>query len=156
METIWEQTGWTLPSAEQAVRVVARLATAALLGAIVGLEREWRGRVAGVRTQSMVALGAALFVLVPLEMGANVADLSQMVKGIAAGVGFLGAGAILKNVPEQEIKGLTTASTIWVTAAVGMASGAGQAWLALTTVFVSLLALIVLGKAETKSDGKMQ
>lgn len=152
METFLEQSGWAFPPLETSVRIVSRLLTAAVLGAIVGLERERRGRAAGLRTHIMVSLGAALFVLVPMELGAEAADVAQMVKGIAAGVGFLGAGAILKLVSEREIKGLTTAATIWLTAAVGLASAAGQAWLALVSVVISLITLVVLGRLEPNSN----
>lgn len=155
METLLEQSGWELPSLETSLRVGVRLLTAAVLGGIVGLERERRKRAAGLRTHIMVSLGAALFVLVPLEVGGGSTDLAQIVKGIAAGVGFLGAGAILKNVPAREIEGLTTAATIWVTAAVGLASGAGQAWLAAITMVISLLVLIALAGVESDPSGKM-
>jgi len=155
METLLEQSGWELPSLEMSLRVGVRLLTAAVLGGIVGFERERRKRAAGLRTHIMVSLGAALFVLVPLEVGGGSADLAQIVKGIAAGIGFLGAGAILKNVPEREIEGLTTAATIWVTAAVGLAAGAGQAWLAAMTMVISLIVLVALAGVESEPSGKM-
>ena len=113
----------------QAVRIVGRLVLAMLLGGLVGWERERRGRAAGVRTHMLVALGAALFTVVAMESAADYADrplvLSQVIRGIAAGVGFLGAGAILKGDEPGDVTGLTTAAGIWLTAAAGMAVGAG-------------------------------
>jgi putative Mg2+ transporter-C (MgtC) family protein len=149
MEMWLEEAGWELPPAATLVRLFSRLLSAVLLGALVGLERERRGMAAGLRTHMMVALGAALFTLVPIEVGGSTAaDLAQVVKGIAAGVGFLGGGAILKLAAEREIKGLTTAASIWLTAAVGMASGAGKMWMALMSVAISLIILAALAPLE--------
>jgi putative Mg2+ transporter-C (MgtC) family protein len=144
VEGLLHEVGLTLPPATALVRIAARLLCAAILGAIVGWERESRGRAAGLRTHIMVALGAALFTLAPMEAGANASDLAQLVKGIAAGIGFLGAGAILKVAAEREIQGLTTAASIWLTAAVGLAVGAGQVWLALFAIVLSLATLVAL------------
>jgi putative Mg2+ transporter-C (MgtC) family protein len=152
VETFWLETGWALPSAAATTRFVARLISAAVLGGLVGWEREARGRAAGLRTHMMVALGAALFVLVTLESGGH--DVAYLVKGIAAGIGFLGAGAILKLTDEREIRGLTTASSIWLTAAVGMAAGLGQQWLGLVAVAISLLILFVVGRWEGQRNGQ--
>src|SRR5690606_38385572 len=81
---------------EQLTRVVLRLGMATLMGAIIGFEREKRGRAAGLRTHILVTLGAAIFVIVPLEAGMSIGDLSRVVQGVIAGVGFLGAGTIMK------------------------------------------------------------
>jgi putative Mg2+ transporter-C (MgtC) family protein len=78
----------------------------------------------------LVAIGAALFIVVPAEIGLTEGDLGRVIQGIATGVGFLGAGTILKRTDQQEITGLTTAATIWLTAAIGLAVGAGQIWIA--------------------------
>lgn len=154
MDTIWEQSGWALPSSVTAVRLGTRLLTAALLGAAVGFDRETQRRAAGLRTHMVVSLGAATFVMLPMEFDATASDLAQTVKGIATGVGFLGAGAILKRAAEGEIRGLTTAGSIWVTAAVGMAAGAEQPWLALIAVSLSLTVLFVLGRLERNHRGR--
>jgi putative Mg2+ transporter-C (MgtC) family protein len=82
----------------------------------------------------MVALGAALFVLVPTLAGLEPGDLSRVIQGIAAGMGFLGGGTILKRSSESDIEGLTSAATIWFTGAIGIAVGVGQIWLALAGV----------------------
>ena len=112
-------------------RVLARLAIAAVLGGVIGFERERTGKPAGARTHMLVALGAALFTLVPLEAGMYSADFSRVIQGLITGIGFLGGGVILKLSEEHQVRGLTTAAGIWTTSAVGMAVGAGWIWPAL-------------------------
>ena len=124
-------------------RAVGRLVVAVMLGAVLGFERQRRGRAAGLRTHSLVALGAALFTVVPMLFGATAADLAQVVKGLAAGVGFLGAGAILKGSEQGDVQGLTTAANIWLTAAAGLAVGAGWVWPAVAGVFLSFSVLFL-------------
>lgn len=133
-----------IPDLEQLTRVVVRLLLAALLGGILGYEREKSGKAAGVRTHMLVALGAALFVLVPIQAGIQPADLSRVIQGVVAGIGFLCAGSILKSGngdDESQVRGLTTAAGIWLTAAVGMAAGVGRET---TAVLATLLALAIL------------
>ena len=103
--------------------------TAALLGALLGAERERAGKPAGLRTHMLVALGAALFVLFPAESGMEVAELGMPNQGVATGIGFIGAGTILKRADAEQVEGLTTAASIWLTGAIGMSVGAGQLWL---------------------------
>ena len=129
-----------LADVEQTTRVLVRLLLAALLGGLLGIERESHGKAAGVRTHMLVAMGAALFVLVSQQAGMLEADLSRVVQGVIAGVGFLGAGAILKMEGEEKVKGLTTAAGIWLTAAIGVAAGMGRE---ATAVLSTLLALVV-------------
>jgi putative Mg2+ transporter-C (MgtC) family protein len=150
METLWTESGWALPSEATLMRIGSRLLTAVVLGGIIGIERESTNRAAGLRTHMLVALGATVFTLVSVEAGATAGDLANVVKGLAAGIGFLGAGAILKSAAEREIRGLTTAASIWLTAAVGMAVGAGQAWLALMAILLSVGTLL-LGRWESRS-----
>src|SRR5688572_29687706 len=129
---------------QQAMRVAVRLVMAALLSSVIGWERGRRGHVAGLRTHILVGLGAAVFTFVPTLYAGGKTDLAQVVKGVAAGIGFLGAGTILKIQEKQQIEGLTTAASIWLTAAVGMAVGAGfhfaaglavvLAWIVLTPI----------------------
>jgi putative Mg2+ transporter-C (MgtC) family protein len=144
-----------LPDLAQAARVAVRLVLAALLGGLLGLERERRGKAAGLRTHMLVALGSALFVIAPLEAGAGAADLTRVIQGIATGIGFVGAGSILKQTEQGEVKGLTTAAGIWLTAAVGIAVGLGRLWLPVLGVLLSWLILSVLGRYEARleSDG---
>jgi putative Mg2+ transporter-C (MgtC) family protein len=149
----WQQVGETIASefsdlsdAEQATRVMVRLTLAALLGGLLGIEREQKGKAAGVRTHMLVAMGSAMFVLVSQQSGMITADLSRVIQGVTAGIGFLGAGTILKghikgNADEEQVKGLTTAAGIWLTAAIGMAAGMGRE---ATAVLSTLLALGIL------------
>jgi putative Mg2+ transporter-C (MgtC) family protein len=129
-----------VPDLGEATRIVLRLAIAALLGGLLGLEREHKGKAAGVRTHMLVAMGAALFVLVVQQGGADTADLSRVIQGVVAGVGFLGAGTILKGDAENQVKGLTTAAGIWMTAAIGVAAGMGRE---VTAVLSTVLALAI-------------
>jgi putative Mg2+ transporter-C (MgtC) family protein len=129
-----------VPDAAEATRIVVRLVIAAVLGGLLGWEREHKGKAAGVRTHMLVSLGAALFVLVSQQAGINSADMSRVVQGVIAGVGFLGAGTILKGDAESQVKGLTTAAGIWLTAAIGVAAGLGRE---ATAVLSTLLALAI-------------
>lgn len=118
------------------------LGLAALLGAIVGVERQIHSQYMGMRTHIMVALGSAAFVLASAEVFGGVEPaLTRVVQGIAAGIGFIGAGTILKLSHPVEVKGLTTASTVWVSSSVGIACGLQVYRVA---VWTTLLALIVL------------
>jgi putative Mg2+ transporter-C (MgtC) family protein len=131
---------------EQITRILVRLLLAALLGGILGFEREHEGKAAGIRTHMLVAMGAALFVLVPQLGGMQMADMSRVIQGVVAGIGFLGAGAIIKNASAEKlssgnVKGLTTAAGVWMTAAIGIACGLGRET---TAIISTLLALVVL------------
>jgi putative Mg2+ transporter-C (MgtC) family protein len=139
-----------LPDATQMVRVVVRVLTAALMGALLGYERERAGKPAGLRTHMLVALGAALFVLFPAEAGMEVADLSRVIQGVATGIGFIGAGTILKNAENEQVEGLTTAASIWLTGAIGMSVGAGQLWLSLVCAVSAWVILFVLARWELR------
>jgi putative Mg2+ transporter-C (MgtC) family protein len=132
-----------ITDASQVTRVIVRLLIAAVLGGILGFEREHKGKAAGVRTHMLVSMGAALFVLVPRLAGADDAALSRVVQGIVAGIGFLGAGTILKGreLNTAHVKGLTTAAGLWMTAAIGIAAGMGRE---MTAVLSTMLALGIL------------
>jgi putative Mg2+ transporter-C (MgtC) family protein len=148
MDVWWQEVGNTvwhefsdLPDAAGVTRITLRLLVAAILGGLLGFEREQKGKAAGLRTHMLVALGAALFVLIPQEAGVSDADLTRVLQGLIAGVGFLGAGTIIKGSGDEEIKGLTTAAGIWLTAAIGVAAGMGRE---ATAVLSTLLALGIL------------
>lgn len=130
-----------LPDTAYFARVSWRLGLAALLGGLIGAQREMEGKDAGLRTHMTVSLAAAAFVLVGLEI--DPASIGAVIQGIAAGVGFLGAGTILKKWDEGT-KGLTTAAAIWLTAAIGAAIGAGHGFVALFCVVVAWLILSVV------------
>ncbi len=142
----------SLPEWPQLLRVSVRLSLAVLLGALLGLERERERKAAGLRTHMLVALGAALFTVAPLESGMSVADLSRVFQGVAAGIGFLGAGTILKLSDEREIRGLTTAATIWLTGAVGVAAGLGRVWVAIFGTVMALTILFIIGYIEHRLE----
>ena len=139
-----------LPDGPQMVRVVARVAVAALLGALLGWERERAGKAAGLRTHMLVALGAALFVLFPAEAGMDIADLSRVIQGVATGIGFIGAGTILKRPESEQVEGLTTAASIWLTGAIGMSVGAGQLWLSAVCAISAWIILYVLARFDSR------
>jgi len=130
------------------LELMARLATAVVLGAAVGVERELHGKQAGLRTHTLIALGAALLtvmsVLIPAPFAAayHTGDVSRIASNIATGVGFLGAGVILHS--RGRIVGLTTAATIWVVAAIGVAAGAGEYVIAVGTCVLVLVVLVPL------------
>jgi len=127
----------------QLTRIVVRLLLAAVLGFALGFEREHHGKAAGARTHMLVAIGSALFILVPQQSGMPAADLTRVIQGLVAGVGFLCAGTILKpGGDERQVTGLTTAAGLWMTAAIGVACGLGRE---VTAVISTVLALIVLG-----------
>jgi putative Mg2+ transporter-C (MgtC) family protein len=138
----------TLPDAATLTRLSLRLSIAAVLGAVIGLEREWVGKAAGLRTHTTVALASAAFVLVVLESSADGEALSRVIQGVAAGIGFIGAGTILKKTNEEDIQGLTTAATIWLTAAVGVAAGAGKITLAALSVACALVVLTAFDRVD--------
>ena len=133
-----------IPDATQITRIALRLLVAAALGGLLGYEREQEGKSAGVRTHMLVAIGAALFVLIPQQAGASAADLTRVLQGLIAGVGFLGAGAIILGTKQVETQGLTTAAGIWVTAAIGVAAGMGRESTAILSTLVALFVLSVV------------
>ena len=116
------------PGLDQVLNMTIRMAVAAGLGGLLGADREAVGKAAGLRTHMLVALGAALFVIVVTEHGIE-GDVSRVIQGVAAGIGFLGAGTILKQPEKDEVSGLTTAASVWLTAAIGVAAGVGTIWL---------------------------
>ena len=130
-----------LGSPEDITRIVLRLMVAVVLGGMLGYERESVGASAGLRTHMLVSLGAALFVLIPLQAGMEISDLSRVLQGVTAGIGFIGAGAILKDSKHHDIKGVTTAASVWLTAAIGIAAGMGRE---ATAVLSALFALAIL------------
>ena len=141
------------PESTVLLRIVVRLATATALGAAIGFEREVTGKAAGLRTHMLVALASALFVLAALETGMGPGDVGFVIHGVASGIGFIGAGTILKLDSDKQIHGLTTAGTIWLTAGVGVAVGLGRLWLA---GIAAILALVVLRVAQRLgAEGKL-
>ena len=136
-------------SVEDITRIVLRLLVAVALGGMLGYERESVGASAGLRTHMLVSLGSALFVLIPLQAGMEIGDLSRVLQGVTAGIGFIGAGAILKHTQKDDIKGVTTAASVWLTAAIGIAAGMGREAAAVLSALFALAVLAIL-RLETK------
>jgi putative Mg2+ transporter-C (MgtC) family protein len=122
-------------------QLVVRLLLAAFLGGLLGLERERQGKPAGVRTHMLVASSSALIVVVSVHMKFDGEALSRVLQGLLAGIGFLCAGAILKLEREEQVTGLTTAASVWMTAAIGIAAGLGRET---TAALSTLLVLFIL------------
>lgn len=146
------------------IEAIIPTAAAVALGGVIGMERQISGHFAGLRTHMLVSLASAIFVLACRELTAqSTVDLTRVVQGIAAGVGFIGAGTILKANHEHEVLGLTSATTIWLSAAVGTACGLDQYPLAVTSVVMTIVVLVILRpvedhfgkktKQKCKSDG---
>ena len=128
---------------------LARIGVAALLGGLLGFERECKGHWAGLRTHILVSMGCAIFVIAGMDLvGRESEAVTRVFQGIASGVGFLGAGTILKLDQKETIKGLTTAASIWLAASLGTTAGAGEYSLATAAAIVSLFVLGVLGPLE--------
>lgn len=123
--------------------MTARILIAALLGAALGFEREWRGKEAGLRTNTLIAIGAALFTAVSVMFAG---DPARVAAQVVTGVGFLGAGAIMRH--GAEVQGLTTAALIWTNAAIGVAAGAGYIRLAIATTVIVLVAMFLLSPID--------
>jgi len=126
---------------------VISIILAVVLGVVIGLEREIRGKAAGLRTNALICLGAAVFTIISEQMGGGrEASPTRIAAQIVTGVGFLGAGAIIRG--RGSIHGLTTAATIWMVASIGMACGAGFFLLAVTSTIIALIVLIGLTPLE--------
>ncbi len=127
---------------------VLRLGVASVMGGIIGLNRNLHGKPSGLRTLSLVGLGAATMVLVAIGDGTDPASVSRVLQGLLTGVGFLGAGVILHEAADRKVHGLTTAATIWVTACLGAACGAGLLWTAFTVFAIVAIVLLFGGPLE--------
>jgi putative Mg2+ transporter-C (MgtC) family protein len=127
--------------------LMLRLLLAAGLGAAVGVERELRRKPAGLRTNILIAVGSALFTTISIQLAATGGTPDRIAAQIVTGIGFLGAGAILRT--GHSVQGMTTAATIWVNAAVGMAAGAGEYAMAAIATAITLVVLLVLLPLET-------
>jgi len=126
--------------------VTRRLLLAAGLGAAIGLEREYMQKPAGLRTNILIALGSALFTIVSTVVGGGGGTPDRIAAQVVTGIGFLGGGAILRS--GTTVHGMTTAATIWVNAAIGMAAGAGEYALATGSTVITLIVLAVLPPIE--------
>jgi putative Mg2+ transporter-C (MgtC) family protein len=135
--------GWIVAMQSFGWESIIQVLVAGLLGGLIGIEREWHGRDAGLRTNMLISMGSCLFTIIsiygfPLQ-GSSAQDTARVAAQIVTGVGFLGAGAIIQT--SGHTKGMTTAATIWMVAAIGMAVGV-QAYV--LAIFSSLLTLLIL------------
>ncbi len=135
--------------------MILRMVLSILLGGLVGLEREWHGKPAGLRTHMLVCLGSATFTLVMLELFDEIAaagaasariDPLRLIQGLIGGIGFLGAGSIIRS--GGSVEGLTTAGSLWLTGAIGLAVGGGHYPLAGAAVALALVVLVVAGRLD--------
>ena len=149
MELLWEELTRGLPDRVHLAVVVIRLFAATLLGAIVGLQRERAGKPAGLRTHMLVSLGTAVVVSACAAVGMTSDGLSRVMQGIVTGIGFVGAGSILKLSHERKIKGLTTAAGLWITAGIGIAAGIGTIGLAVVATIFAVIVLALEGVEES-------
>lgn len=135
----------------EAIDVAARLGSAVLAGAVLGINRDLHKKPAGLRTHALVSLGSAVAVtVIQSAPGADANALSRVIQGLVTGVGFIGAGVILHHVSEERVAGLTTAASIWVAAALGVACGSGQ-WLTSGLAVALTLAVLAFGGSVEKA-----
>ena len=130
-----------------------KIFAAAVLGAIVGLERVWWGHPAGLRTNTLIAISSCVFTIVSIEgfpLQGAAQDTARVAAQIVTGVGFLGAGAMLQS--KGHVRGLTTAASIWLVAAIGMAAGTGLFFLAVFTTILATLLLLLLGPVSRRLE----
>jgi len=152
MDIFWEELTSGLPNARQLLHVIIRLIAATLLGAVVGIQRERAGKPAGLRTHILVTLGTTVFVLACSGVGMSSDGLSRVIQGIVTGIGFIGAGSILKLNEERVVQGLTTAAGIWMTAAIGVAVGLGSLGVALLSTLFTLIILALAGPHDLEAE----
>jgi putative Mg2+ transporter-C (MgtC) family protein len=148
MNVFLEELTAGMPNGEQLARVIIRLLAATLLGAAIGIQRERVGKPAGLRTHILVTLGTCVFVVACGGYGMSSDGLSRVIQGIVTGIGFIGAGSILKLNEERDIQGLTTAAGVWMASAIGVAVGLGALGLAILGTILTLIILTMVGRIE--------
>ena len=139
-------------SAVHAVQLAVRLVVAGVIGGLLGWQRSHAGKAAGMRTHILVAVGSAAFVAVPVQAGMHHEGVSRILQGLVTGIGFLGAGCIIKREGEDQILGLTTAAGLWFTGGVGVAAGMGRELSALLLGAVGYFTLSTLTRWDPKPD----
>jgi len=148
MDMLWQELTFGLGSGRQVAQVLLRLVMAAVLGGLVGIQRQRTHKPAGLRTHILVCLGASLVVVACSGVGMSLEGQSRVIQGILTGVGFIGAGSILKLSQEHDIKGLTTAAGVWITAAIGIACGVGAIGVALLATVLTMIVLTIVKGIE--------
>ena len=152
MDVLWQELIYGLPDGRHLAIVVIRVVAAVILGGILGIQRERAGKPAGLRTHMIVCLGTAVVVLACLASSMDMSGLSRVVQGIVTGIGFIGAGSILKLSEQREIRGLTTAAGLWMTAAIGVAVGLGSLGVALIGTATTFIVLSLIGAVEARLE----
>ena len=145
---------WLMVLESQRWDMAGHIMLAAVLGGVIGMEREWHGHPAGLRTNILVALGSCLFTILSIEgfpLHGSAQDTARIAAQIVTGIGFLGAGALIHG--KSTIRGLTTAATIWLVAAIGMAVGANMYFIAIFTTFLTTAVLVLLRPISARLPG---
>ena len=152
MDVFWQELSFGFGDRQQFLRVLIRLFAAGVLGGLIGYERERAGKDAGLRTHILVTLGTCVMVLAGTGFGMNSDGLSRIIQGIVTGIGFIGAGSILKLDDRGDIRGLTSSAGIWMTTGVGVAVGLGELGLAMLAAVMAVIVLTIMRKLEPKSN----
>jgi putative Mg2+ transporter-C (MgtC) family protein len=148
MDVLWQELRSGIPEWKLLLVISIRLIAATILGGLIGYQRERAGKPAGLRTHILVILGTTVFVLASARFGMSPDGLSRVIQGIVTGIGFVGAGSILKLEHDRYIQGLTTAASVWMTAAIGVAIGLGVLGLAILGTVFTLVILALASKLE--------
>ncbi len=151
MDVLWDELRSGIPEWRLLLVISIRLIAATILGGLIGYQRERAGKPAGLRTHILVTLGTTVFVLASSRFGMSSDGLSRVIQGIITGIGFVGAGSILKLEHKRDIQGLTTAASIWMTAAIGVSVGLGVLGVAILGTLLTLLILTLAGVLENRS-----
>jgi putative Mg2+ transporter-C (MgtC) family protein len=161
MEIFWTELTAGFPDREGLARILIRVFAAMVLGAVIGFQRESMGKDAGLRTHILVAMGTALFVIACISVDMGLDGLSRVIQGIATGIGFIGTGTILKRTGRSEIRGLTTAAGLFMTAAVGVAVGLGRIGIGILGTILAWIVLsavawveVLISPDKSRSDGE--
>ncbi|MGB5246997.1 MAG: MgtC/SapB family protein [Woeseia sp.] len=141
-----------IPDLATLTQITVRLFVAAILGGLLGMERERKSKSAGTRTHMLVAVGAALFMIGPTLAGMSLGDLSRVIQGTIQGIGFLGAGAIIISTAMGRVQGLTTAASIWATAGIGIAAGLGMEATAVLSTAIVLFVLAIVPRFASRNQ----
>jgi putative Mg2+ transporter-C (MgtC) family protein len=156
MDVLWQELIYGLPDGRHLAIVIIRVTAAIILGGILGIQRERARKPAGLRTHMIVCLGTSVVVLACLASSMDMSSLSRVIQGVVTGIGFIGAGSILKLSEEREIRGLTTAAGLWMTAAIGVAVGLGSLGVALIGTAATFIVLSVIGAVEARLEKRQK
>jgi putative Mg2+ transporter-C (MgtC) family protein len=151
-DVFWQELTSGIQDSKQLTQVIIRLLAATILGGLVGVQRESSKKPAGLRTHMLVSLATAAFVI-SCSVGMTSDGLSRVIQGIVTGIGFIGAGTILKLSAEHAIKGLTTAASVWMTAAIGVTVGLGRLGIGLMVTALALF-ILALEKFERRIESR--